>query len=175
MAKSINKPVRIPPQVELQISGREIHAKGPRGQARLVVHEAVDFRRDDTGLMFSASDENMLMFAGTMHALAGNLIAGVTGGFEKKLELVGVGYRAQMKDGKLNLQLGFSHPVYYEVPEGVSVELPTMTEIVVKGIDKQKVGQVAAEIRAFRPPEPYKGKGVRYSDERIIRKEGKKK
>jgi len=128
-------------------------------------------------LNFSPRDESKASnaLAGTTRALVNNLISGVSDGFEKKLELVGVGYRAQSKGKVLNLTLGFSHPVDYEVPEGVTAETPSQTEIVLKGADKQKVGQVAAEIRAFRPPEPYKGKGVRYADEVVVRKEAKKK
>jgi large subunit ribosomal protein L6 len=119
--------------------------------------------------------DGSVAMAGTMRSLADNMVVGVSQGFEKKLELIGVGYRAQAQGSKLNLTLGFSHPVIYDVPEGITIETPSQTEIVVKGADKQKVGQVSADIRAYRPPEPYKGKGVRYSDERVIRKEAKKK
>ncbi len=175
MSRLIKKPVIIPDGVEVKIEGQKIRAKGKKGENTLEIHEMVQFELKDEGIMFSAERDGKAL-AGTMHALTNNLIQGVAEGFERKLELVGVGYRAQAKGkDKLNLQIGFSHPVDYQVIEGVTVETPSATEIVVKGIDKQKVGQVATEIRAFRPPEPYKGKGLRYAGEQITRKEAKKK
>jgi len=141
------------------------------------VNSAVEVKQDDNVLSFVPRDgsKSAMALTGTTRALINNMVTGVVSGFEKKLELVGVGYRAQAQGNKLNLTLGFSHPVDHVVPEGISVETPSQTEIVIKGIDKQVVGQVAAEIRAYRPPEPYKGKGVKYADEIIIRKEAKKK
>ena len=154
-----------------------MNVKGSKGNIALDVHHSVAVKLDDGVLSVSPVDEKSTdwSMSGTMRSLLSNSVTGVTDGFEKKLELVGVGYRAQAQGQKLNLTLGFSHPVVHELPAGIKVETPSQTEIVVSGIDKQKVGQVAAEIRAYRPPEPYKGKGVKYADERIIRKEAKKK
>jgi large subunit ribosomal protein L6 len=142
-----------------------------------VVHDLVEIKQDGESVAFAPREEGKSAQAltGTTRAMINNLITGVTEGFEKKLELVGVGYRAQAQGNVLNLTLGFSHPVNHQMPEGVSCETPSQTEILIKGIDKQKVGQVAADVRGYRPPEPYKGKGVRYADERIVRKEAKKK
>ena len=151
-----------------------VHAKGRCGEGSVLVHQSVGVGRRDEHIEFTASDADVAM-GGTMRALVNNLMTGVSRGFERRLELVGVGFRAQIKGDTLNLQLGYSHPIDYRVDEAVTVETPSATEIVVKGVDKQKVGQVAAEIRGLRPPEPYKGKGVRYGDERIRRKEAKKK
>jgi len=169
--------VQVPSSVEVKESGQQLTVKGPKGTLEHCVHGLVEVNREDNELVFKARDESQAANAltGTTRSVVNNMVAGVTDGFEKKLELVGVGYRAQGKGKTLNLSLGFSHPVDYALPEGVTAETPSQTEIVVKGIDKQKVGQVAAEIRAFRPPEPYKGKGVRYADEVIVRKEAKKK
>ena len=141
------------------------------------VNEKVNVEQNDGAVQFSGREgvAGSVSMAGTMRSLTNNMVIGVTEGFEKKLTLVGVGYRAQAQGKVLNLTLGFSHPVNYAVPEGISIETPSQTEVIIKGMDKQKVGQVAAEIRAYRPPEPYKGKGVRYSDERVLRKEAKKK
>jgi large subunit ribosomal protein L6 len=157
--------------------GQSMSVKGKNGNMSMEVNNKVQVKQEDNVLKFSGKEgvDGSVAMAGTMRSLVSNMVVGVSQGFEKKLELVGVGYRAQAQGNKLNLTLGFSHPVVYDVPEGISVETPTQTEIVVKGADKQKVGQVSAEIRAYRPPEPYKGKGVRYSDERVIRKEAKKK
>ena len=151
--------------------------KGPKGTLEHKIHDLVEMNREDTGLNFGARDgsSQASALAGTTRSIVSNMVVGVNEGFEKKLELIGVGYRAQSKGKVLNLTLGFSHPIDYELPEGVTADTPSQTEIVVKGSDKQRVGQVAAEIRAFRPPEPYKGKGVRYADEIVIRKEAKKK
>ena len=167
----------IPPGVEVRVEGRMVHAKGPRGEGSVIVHQSVGFGRRDDRIEFAAADaaDAGVAMSGTMRALVDNLMTGVSRGFERRLELVGVGFRAQVKGDTLNLQLGYSHPVDYRVDEAVTIETPSATEIVVKGADKQKVGQVAAEIRGLRPPEPYKGKGVRYSDEHVRRKEAKKK
>jgi large subunit ribosomal protein L6 len=177
MSRIAKQPVSVPAAVEITENGQQITVKGPKGTLEHNIHELVEMNREDGVLNFKPRDESKASnaLAGTTRALISNLITGVSDGFEKKLELVGVGYRAQAKGKLINLTLGFSHPVDYEVPEGVTVETPSQTEIVLKGADKQKVGQVAAEIRAFRPPEPYKGKGVRYADEVVVRKEAKKK
>ncbi len=174
MSRIAKQPVEIPAGVEVKLQGQSLSVKGPKGQMLLDVHPAVTVAQEDKQLQFSASGTAMAM-AGTMRSLAANIVTGVSQGFERKLELVGVGYRAQAQGNTLNLALGFSHPVNYAVPEGITIETPSQTEVVVKGVDKQRVGQVASEIRAFRPPEPYKGKGVKYVDEHIIRKEAKKK
>jgi large subunit ribosomal protein L6 len=170
-------PVVLPKAVELTTSGQQVTVKGPKGTLSHTIHDLVEMVQEDVELTFRARDESQAAnaLAGTTRAVINNLVTGVNDGFERKLELVGVGYRAQAKGKVLNLTLGFSHPVDYELPEGVTAETPSQTEILVKGCDKQKVGQVAAEIRAFRPPEPYKGKGVRYADEVVVRKEAKKK
>lgn len=177
MSRIANKPVEIPTGVEINISGQTVSVKGKNGQLTLDVNEKVNVAQNDGSIQFSGREgvSDSVAMAGTMRSLANNLVIGVTQGFEKKLTLVGVGYRAQAQGKVLNLTLGFSHPVNYELPEGVTAETPSQTEVIIKGMDKQKVGQVAAEIRAYRPPEPYKGKGVRYSDERVLRKEAKKK
>jgi len=141
------------------------------------VHETVKVTLEDGVVTFAPTDESRgsMAMAGTMRSLVNNMVQGVSEGFNRTLQLVGVGYRAQMQGKVLDLSLGFSHPVKYAIPDGISIETPSQTEIIVKGADKQQVGQVCAEIRSYRPPEPYKGKGVRYSDERVIRKEAKKK
>jgi large subunit ribosomal protein L6 len=177
MSRIANKPVEIPSGVEVSINGNSVSVKGKNGSLVMDVNEKVEVKQQDSVISFSGKEgvDGAVAMAGTMRSLASNMVAGVSHGFEKKLELIGVGYRAQAQGNKLNLTLGFSHPVVYEVPEGISIETPSQTEIVVKGADKQQVGQVSADIRAYRPPEPYKGKGVRYSDERVIRKEAKKK
>jgi len=167
-------PVSVPKGVEVSISGQHVNVKGSKGVMERDIHDAVSVAQNDSVISFEAKDGGAAQ-AGTARALLRNMIIGVSDGFEKKLELVGVGYRAQAQGNKLNLTLGFSHPVEYQVPEGISVETPSQTEVIIKGIDKQRVGQVAAEIRAYRPPEPYKGKGVKYADEHIVRKEAKKK
>jgi large subunit ribosomal protein L6 len=177
MSRIAKKPIPVPKGVEVSIQGQDIAVKGTKGMLDLALHPTVELVRDENDLKIvpkSESAEHRAM-AGTMRALVSNMVTGVTAGFERKLQLVGVGYRAQAQGNTLNLTLGFSHPVAFSVPSGVTVETPTPTEIVVKGIDKQKVGQVAAKIRAYRPPEPYKGKGVRYADETVALKEAKKK
>jgi large subunit ribosomal protein L6 len=177
MSRIAKQPVTVPAAVEITENGQQVTVKGPKGTLLHNIHALVEMTREDSELKFRPRDESKAAdaMAGTTRAVIGNLVTGVSDGFEKKLELVGVGYRAQVRGKVLNLTLGFSHPVDYEVPEGVTAETPSQTEIVLKGADKQKVGQVAAEIRAFRPPEPYKGKGVRYADEVVVRKEAKKK
>lgn len=177
MSRIANQPVEIPSGVEVNISGQTVSVKGKNGSMSLDVHEKVEVAQEDGSLKFKGREGvvGSVAMAGTMRSLTDNLMIGVSQGFEKKLTLVGVGYRAQAQGNVLNLTLGFSHPVNYKIPEGITAETPSQTEIVIKGSDKQKVGQVAAEIRAYRPPEPYKGKGVRYADERVIRKEAKKK
>jgi large subunit ribosomal protein L6 len=144
------------------------------GNLALRLHPNVSVEKEDNNFLVKPASNSDIPMAGTYRSLVGNMVVGVSDGFVKKLTLVGVGYRAQVQGSKLTLALGFSHPVEYNAPEGVTIEVPSQTEILVKGCDKQKVGQVASEIRAFRPPEPYKGKGVRYADERVIRKEAKK-
>ena len=170
-------PVDLPTGVEVQLSGGEIAVKGPLGTLTQAMSEQVSVEKAANQLQFKVANESRAANAlsGTMRALVANMVHGVTKGYERKLTLVGVGYRAQAQGDKLNLTLGFSHPVVHQMPKGIKVETPTQTEILIKGIDKQVVGQVAAEIRAYRRPEPYKGKGVRYSDETVILKETKKK
>ena len=178
MSRVAKKPITVPKGVEVKLNGQELSVKGGKGTASLNVTDLVTVNLDEGELTFAprAPDDKLSWaMAGTMRALTNNMITGVSAGFERKLVLKGVGYRAQAQGKVLNLTLGFSHPVNYAVPEGVTVETPSQTEIVVKGIDRQAVGQVAADIRAYRPPEPYKGKGVRYDDEQVILKEAKKK
>lgn len=171
------QPVVVPKGVEIDISGQSITVKGPKGSHGYSVHDWVEVAREDDQVVFAArhSGRPANAMAGTMRALLNNIVKGVTEGFQKKLVVKGVGYRVQAQGRTLNLTLGFSHPINYAVPEGIEVQTPSQTEIVVSGTDKQLVGQVAAEIRAYRPPEPYKGKGVRYDDEEVIMKEAKKK
>ncbi len=175
MSRIAKAPITVGKGVEVKIDGQSVSIKGSKGNMQLDMHPNVSVKLEDGVLTVTPVDDSAWAMAGTMRALLGNMVHGVSEGFEKKLQLVGVGYRAQGKGKVLNLNLGFSHPIDYPVPEGIKIETPSQTEIVVSGSDKQRVGQVAAEIRAFRPPEPYKGKGVRYADERIIRKEAKKK
>jgi large subunit ribosomal protein L6 len=171
------RPVELAKGVTAELKGQTLTIKGPKGSLSLDVHREIEVKQQDSALTVTARSGGTFANAmsGTTRALIANMVRGVTGGFERKLELVGVGYRAQAQGAKLSLTLGFSHPVVYQVPKGITVETPSQSEIVVKGLDKQKVGQVAAELRRFRPPEPYKGKGVRYADERIVLKEAKKK
>jgi len=175
MSRIAKKPITVPAGTEVKISGRSVNVKGPKGNLDIDLHETVSIAQDGDVLNLTPASDSAWAMTGTMRSLVGNMVTGVSEGFEKKLELIGVGYRAKAQGNSLNLQLGFSHPVDYAVPEGITVETPSQTEILVKGADKQKVGQVSAEIRAYRPPEPYKGKGVRYADEYVIRKEAKKK
>ncbi|MEH6469671.1 MAG: 50S ribosomal protein L6 [Halopseudomonas sp.] len=177
MSRIAKAPVVIPAGVEIKLDGQNLSVKGSKGTLGLDIHPSVTVANEDGSLQFGARDgsKQSRALSGTMRSLANNMVVGVTQGFEKKLELIGVGYRGAVKGKVLNLTLGFSHPVDYELPEGVSAEMPSQTAIVLKAADKQKLGQAAAEIRAFRPPEPYKGKGVRYADEYVRRKEAKKK
>ena len=177
MSRVANNPVQVPSGVVVTLSGQSVKVKGAKGEMAHEIHGAVEMNQQDSTLTFAARDSEASSnaLAGTTRALLNNMVTGVSQGFEKKLTLIGVGYRAQAQGRKLNLALGFSHPVEYEMPVGIDVETPSQTEIIIKGIDKQKVGQVAANIRAYRPPEPYKGKGVRYADEHVVRKEAKKK
>jgi large subunit ribosomal protein L6 len=174
MSRVAKNPIKLPSGVDIKISGSDLSVKGPKGNLALILHPAISFDENDGEYMVKADGPKNLAMAGTFRALVNNMVTGVTTGFQKKLQLVGVGYRAQIQGKKLNLALGFSHPVEYAAPEGITIETPSQTEIIISGCDKQKVGQVAAELRAFRPPEPYKGKGVRYADERVARKEAKK-
>jgi large subunit ribosomal protein L6 len=177
MSRIAKYPVDVPKGVEVTLTDTEVSVKGPLGTLKQFMLPAVKVERDGEQLMCRAVEgaPNAGAMSGTMRALLNNMVTGVTKGFEKKLTLVGVGYRAQAQGAKLNLTLGFSHPVVHDMPNGIKVETPTQTEILIKGIDKQVVGQVAAEVRAYRSPEPYKGKGVRYADEVVILKETKKK
>jgi len=177
MSRIAKEPVELPQGVEFKQDGNVVTIKGSKGSLSLELNSEVELKQEENTLTLAPRSGSRFAtaIAGTMRSLLSNMVVGVTDGYERKLELVGVGYRAQAQGNKLNLTLGFSHPVVYDVPEGVSVETPSQTEVVVKGSDKQRVGQVAAEIRRFRPPEPYKGKGVRYANERVQLKEAKKK
>ena len=177
MSRIAKVPVQLPQGVEFKQDGNVVTIKGGKGAVSLELNSEVELAHDDGVLNVAPRSGSRFAsaIAGTTRALLANMVVGVTDGFERKLELSGIGYRAQAQAGKLNLTLGFSHPVVYEVPKDVSVETPSQTEVVIKGTDKQRVGQVAAEIRRFRPPEPYKGKGVRYAGERVVLKEAKKK
>jgi large subunit ribosomal protein L6 len=177
MSRIANAPVDLPSGVEVNIAGGLVSVKGSNGSLELQLHDLIDIANEDNQLKLSArnNSKKAVALAGTYRALVNNMVTGVSTGFEKKLELIGVGYRAKAQGKTLNLVVGYSHPIDYELPEGVTAETPSQTEIVLKGADKQKLGQAAAEIREFRPPEPYKGKGIRYSDERVFRKEAKKK
>lgn len=177
MSRVAKQPIELVKDVSVNLQGADLTVKGPKGSLSLRIHPEVEVTQDDSVLNVAPRSGSRFATAmsGTTRALINNMVTGVSSGFERKLELVGVGYRAQAQGNKVNLSLGFSHPVEYQVPEGVTVETPSQTEILVKGIDRQAVGQVASELRRYRPPEPYKGKGVRYSDERIVLKEAKKK
>ncbi len=177
MSRIAKNPVIVPAGVDVTISGQDISIKGRKGQLSFSVHKDIEVVRegDELRVATRAKGKSAIALSGTTRAIVNNMVTGVHAGFEKKLALVGVGYRAQAQGKVLNLTLGFSHPVNFNVPEGVTVETPSQTEIVVKGADKQQVGQAAANIRAYRPPEPYKGKGVRYIGEHIVMKEAKKK
>jgi large subunit ribosomal protein L6 len=171
------QPVVVPQGVEVDIQGQQISVKGPKGSDGYTVHDWVEIHRDDEAVRFTPrrNDREAHAMAGTMRSLLNGMVRGVSEGFEKKLQIQGVGYRAQMQGNNLSLTLGFSHAVNYTVPEDIEISCPSQTEVVVRGASKQRVGQTAAEIRAFRPPEPYKGKGVRYQGEEVIMKEAKKK
>lgn len=175
MSRVAKKPIALPKGVEFNVQSDNVSVKGPKGTLSIAKPAGIEVKIEDGNALLSANDDSLVPLTGTLRAIVANMVHGVSTGFERKLELVGVGYRAQAQGRNLNLTLGFSHPVVYAMPEGVTIETPTQTEILVKGADKQQVGQVAAEIRAYRAPEPYKGKGVRYSGERIELKETKKK
>jgi large subunit ribosomal protein L6 len=180
MSRIAKYPVPLPKGVEATLAAESLSIKGPLGTLTQRLRRDVKVVKEGEALTFAVADpsettDEANAMSGTLRALVNNMVTGVTKGFEKRLTLVGVGYRAQAQGDKLNLTLGFSHPVVHKMPKGVKVETPTQTEIVIKGLDKQQVGQVAAEIRAYRPPEPYKGKGVRYTNEQIVLKETKKK
>ena len=177
MSRVAKAPIRIPSGVEVSVDGTAVAVKGSKGQLNLDLPRGLRVAVADSIARVESEDARVPQWAmaGTVRALLNNMVTGVKDGFERRLQLVGVGYRAQVQGNTLNLTLGFSHPVSYPIPEGIAIETPSQTEVVVKGVDKQRVGQVAAEIRAFRPPEPYKGKGVRYADERVVLKEAKKK
>jgi len=177
MSRVAKNPITVPKGVDISINGHAVSVKGPKGSLDRVIHDTVQVTLEEQTIKVAVRDEQAQTnaLAGTTRALLNNMVHGVTAGFEKSLTLVGVGYRAQAQGKKLNLTLGFSHPVSVDMPDGVAVETPSPTEIKISGIDKQQVGQIAAVVRAFRPPEPYKGKGIRYADEQVRRKEAKKK
>lgn len=177
MSRVAKNPVSIPKGVEVSIENQQINIKSRKGQLTHAIHQKVIVSQEEGKLTFAPREKSQaaITLAGTTRAIISNCVQGVTQGFEKRLTLVGVGYRAEARGKVLGLTLGFSHPVNFDIPEGVVVETPSQTEIVIRGIDKQLVGQVAANIRRFRPPEPYKGKGVRYAKEVILLKEAKKK
>jgi large subunit ribosomal protein L6 len=177
MSRIANSPVELPSGVEVNIANGLVSVKGSNGSMNLQLHDLVDIVNEDNQLKLSAKKESKesVAMTGTFRSLVNNMVVGVSEGFEKKLQLIGVGYRAKAEGKSVNLVVGYSHPIDYKLPEGITADTPTQTEIVIKGADKQQVGQVAAEIRKFRPPEPYKGKGIRYADEHVFRKEAKKK
>jgi large subunit ribosomal protein L6 len=177
MSRIANSLLEIPSGVEVTVKGRDLTVKGSKGELNLTLHEVIEINQEANVLSLKSTkpDRKSGALAGTFRSIIGNMVKGVSEGFVKELQLQGVGYRAQVSGNKLNLTLGFSHPVEYAIPEGVEIETPTPTQVLVRGVNKELVGQVSAEIRAFRPPEPYKGKGVRYVDEYVKRKEAKKK
>jgi large subunit ribosomal protein L6 len=177
MSRVAKKPIVIPAGVEITIQGLEVSVKGPKGSMKLQHQSSIGLKKDSNEIIFTPdlAIDNADALAGTTRALLSNMVVGVTNGFMRKLILVGVGYKAQAQGAVLNLNLGFSHPVKFDIPAGITIETPAPTEIIIKGIDRHLVGQVAAKIRAFRPPEPYKGKGIKYDGEVIVKKEGKKK
>lgn len=177
MSRVAKAPVTLPDGASVTLNDRQVDVKGKNGQLSLRLHELVELKVEDNQVILSPKSDTQeaWMHTGTVRALLNNMVKGVNEGFERRLQLIGVGYRAQVNGNKVNLSLGYSHPIEYTLPEGVTGESPSQTEIVLRSNDKQKLGQAAANIRAYRPPEPYKGKGVRYSDEVVIRKEAKKK
>ena len=174
MSRVAKKPVALAKGVEVSVQPESISVKGPKGTLSVAKPAGIDVKIEDGNALLSSSDASLVPLTGTLRAIVANMVHGVSAGFERKLELVGVGYRAAMQGADLNLSLGYSHPVMFAPPAGITITTPTQTEILVAGADKQLVGEVAAKIRGYRPPEPYKGKGVKYSDETIIRKEAKK-
>ncbi|KPL27780.1 MAG: 50S ribosomal protein L6 [Acidithiobacillales bacterium SM1_46] len=177
MSRVAKNPVAVPGGVEVKLQPGKVNVKGPKGQLEQGLHPLVTVKQEGNLLKVERANDSTLARAisGTTRALVNNMVVGVSKGFEKKLSIIGVGYRAAVQGKKLNLTLGFSHPIAYDIPAGITIEAPDQTSLVVKGADRQLVGQVAAEIRGFRPPEPYKGKGVRYSEEHVAKKEAKKK
>ena len=181
MSRIASAPIPVPSGVEVKIDGSQFSAKGPKGELSLSIYDGISVSQDEGALKVAVATEDpksgkkLVAMSGTTRALLNNIITGVSDGFEKTLTIIGVGYRPQAQGSKLNLTLGFSHPVEYMLPQGVSAETPNQTTIVLRSADKQLLGQAAAEIRQFRPPEPYKGKGVRYQDEYVLRKQAKKK
>ena len=176
MSRIAKKPVKIPAGIEVNIANNTVRLKGKNGEISHIFHEELKIVHEDEEIKIftDSTSKNIKALSGTSRTLVQNMVTGITDGFEKKLEIAGVGFRAAVQGNKLNLTLGFSHPVVVDIPDGITIETPSQTEIVIKGIDKQKVGQLAANIRAYRKPEPYKGKGIKYSNEHIIRKEAKK-
>ncbi len=174
MSRVAKKPISLPKGVELTVQADQVSVKGPKGTLSLPKPAGVEIKQENGVATLSANDPSHIAITGTVRAILANMVQGVSAGFERKLELVGVGYRATMQGKDLSLALGFSHPIVFVAPEGITLAAPTQTEILVQGADKQRVGEVAAKIRGFRPPEPYKGKGVKYAGEAIIRKEAKK-
>jgi large subunit ribosomal protein L6 len=177
MSRVAKNPVAVPGGVEVKLAAGKVSVKGPKGQLEHTLHPLVELKQEGNLLKVARTNDSNIARAvsGTTRALVNNMVTGVTKGFEKKLTIIGVGYRAAVQGKKLNLTLGYSHPIAYDIPAGITIEAPDQTNLVVKGADRQLVGQVAAEIRAYRSPEPYKGKGVRYTDERVVKKEAKKK
>ena len=174
MSRIAKKPIALPKGVDVNIQAGEIGVKGPKGTLSVARPEGVEIKVEDGNIVLAPVEPQHMAITGTIRSIVGNMVHGVSEGFERKLELVGVGYRAAVQGKDLNLTLGFSHPVLFPIPDGITITTPTQTEVLVAGADKQQVGQVAAKIRGFRPPEPYKGKGVKYAGENIIRKEAKK-
>ncbi|OOS19541.1 50S ribosomal protein L6 [Moraxella lincolnii] len=177
MSRVAKAPVTLPKGTTVTLNDRQVEVKGKNGNLSLHLHELVELKQEDDAIILSpvADTQDAWMHTGTVRALLNNMVQGVSEGFERRLQLIGVGYRAQAAGNKITLNVGYSHPIEYTLPEGVSVETPSQTEIILKSSDKQKLGQAAANIRSYRPPEPYKGKGIRYSDEHVVRKEAKKK
>ncbi|WP_296404742.1 50S ribosomal protein L6 [Psychrobacter sp.] len=177
MSRVAKAPVTLPKGVSVALNGQQVEVKGTKGNMSLHLHDLVELKQEEDQLVFSpvSDSKEAWMHTGTMRSLVNNLVLGVSQGFERKLQLIGVGYRAQVAGNKITLNVGYSHPVEYILPEGVTAETPSQTEIILKSNDKQALGQAAAKIRGYRPPEPYKGKGIRYSDEHVVRKEAKKK
>ncbi|MFC5569927.1 50S ribosomal protein L6 [Lysobacter yangpyeongensis] len=174
MSRVAKKPIALPKGVDINVANDTITAKGPKGTLSVAKPAGIELKVDGGNAVFSTESAEQIALTGTLRAILANMVKGVSEGFERKLELVGVGYRAAMQGKDLNLSLGYSHPILFKAPEGITIATPTQTEVVVSGADKQRVGEVAAKIRGFRPPEPYKGKGVKYAGEVIIRKEAKK-
>jgi len=174
MSRVAKKPIALPKGVELKVAGEAVTVKGPKGTLSFALPAGVEVNVNGSEVLLASKDAETMKFAGTARAVLANMVKGVSDGYERKLELVGVGYRAALQGKDLNLSLGFSHPILFKAPEGITITAPTQTEVLIAGADKQRVGETAAKIRAFRPPEPYKGKGVRYAGEKITIKEAKK-